>query len=32
MCKKNRAKEYYNNNKDVLLYKQQRINITAFKK
>ena len=39
MCKKNRAKEYYKNNRDVILdrskeylYKQQRINIRAFKK
>ena len=39
MCNKSRAKEYYKNNRDVILnrskkilYKQQRINIRAFKK
>ena len=40
MCNKNGAKEYYKNNRDVILnrskkilYKQQqRINIRAFKK
>ena len=35
MCNKNRAKEYYKNNKDVILNRskeQQRINIRASKK
>ena len=39
MCKKNRRKEYYKNNRDVILnrskeyyIKQQRINNRAFKK
>ena len=38
MCNKNRAKEYYKHNRDIILnrskeyYKQQRINISAFKK
>ena len=37
MFNKNRAKEYYKNNRDVILntskeYKQQRISIRAFKK
>ena len=39
MCNKNRAKEYYKNNRDVILnrskkilYKQQRINIRASRK
>ena len=38
MCNKNRAKEYYKNNRDIILnrskeyYKQQRISIRAFKK
>ena len=34
MCNKNRAKEYYKSNRDVILNrsKEQRINIRAFKK
>ena len=36
MCNKNRAKEYYKNNKDVILNRskgyKQRINIRAFEK